>query len=74
MTSPLRRPLRAVLYDLDGTLIDSRADLADSVNATLARMGLPQHEDRIVWSFIGEGKERLLRRALGPAHEERVEG
>ena len=57
--------LRGVIYDLDGTLIDSRADLADSVNAMLRRLGLPEHEDRVVWSFVGEGAERLIRRSLG---------
>jgi phosphoglycolate phosphatase len=60
----------AVIYDLDGTLIDSRADLADSVNTMLARLGLPRLEDRLVWSFIGEGAERLIRRSLGP-HQDR---
>jgi phosphoglycolate phosphatase len=65
--------LRLVVYDLDGTLIDSRRDLADSVNAMLARMGLPTHEQRIVMGFVGEGAERLIRRSLGPAHEHRYE-
>jgi phosphoglycolate phosphatase len=64
-------PVRAVIYDLDGTLIDSRADLADSVNATLARMGLPQHAPAVIYGFIGEGAERLIRRSLGPLHEQR---
>ena len=67
----MARRIAAVIYDLDGTLVDSRADLADSVNAMLAKMGLPQHPDEIVWSFIGEGAERLIRRSLGPAHEDR---
>jgi citrate synthase len=62
--------LIAVIYDLDGTLIDSRADLADSVNAMLARLGLERIEDRVVWSFVGEGAERLIRRSLG-ANEHR---
>ncbi len=63
--------LRGVVYDLDGTLIDSRADIADSVNAMLRRMGLPEHEHRVVWSFVGEGAELLIRRALGPLQQER---
>ena len=63
--------LLGVIYDLDGTLIDSRADLADSVNAMLARMGLQQHETEVISGFIGEGAERLIRRSLGPRHEAR---
>jgi len=64
-------PVRAVIYDLDGTLIDSRADLASSVNAMLARMGLPPHAPEVIYGFIGEGAERLIRRSLGPGRESR---
>src|SRR3954462_1450116 len=63
--------LQGVVYDLDGTLIDSRDDLADSVNAMLARLGLPQRDAPILHGFIGEGAERLIRPSLGPAHEGR---
>src|SRR3954471_12990210 len=63
--------LRLVVYDLDGTLIDSRADLANSVNAMLARMRLPTHDQATVEGFVGEGAERLIRRSLGPMHEDR---
>jgi phosphoglycolate phosphatase len=61
----------AVIYDLDGTLIDSRGDLADSVNAMLAALGLPQRDERQICTFVGEGAERLVRRSLGPANEHR---
>ena len=70
---PTRGPadVRGVIYDLDGTLVDSRDDLADSVNEMLGRLGLPKHEPRVIHGFIGEGAERLIRRSLGPAHEDR---
>jgi phosphoglycolate phosphatase len=54
----------AFLFDLDGTLIDSKADLAVSVNAALQRMGLaPVGIDR-VGRFIGDGARKLMERAL----------
>src|SRR5438874_13114131 len=56
--------LKAVIYDLDGTLIDSSADLADSVNALLAELELPALPTDVVTSFIGEGASRLVARAL----------
>jgi phosphoglycolate phosphatase len=55
---------RTILFDLDGTLIDSREDLAASVNLTLQELRLePLHTDRVV-SFVGEGVRRLMERAL----------
>ncbi len=56
--------LRLLVFDLDGTLIDSRRDLVESVNAALAQFGLPaQAEDRIA-SYIGDGAATLVKRAL----------
>ncbi|GAC1341680.1 MAG: phosphoglycolate phosphatase [Myxococcales bacterium] len=66
-------PLRAIIYDLDGTLVDSRADIADAVNATLLRLRLPRRTDEEVASFVGDGAELLLARALGPAHAARLD-
>lgn len=58
---------RAVVYDLDGTLVDSRADLCDAVNATLLRLGLGTLAGSRVLTFVGEGAELLVRRALAAA-------
>jgi phosphoglycolate phosphatase len=59
--------LKLLVFDLDGTLVDSRLDLANSVNATLARCGLSVLEEDRVISFVGDGAEDLLRRALEAA-------
>lgn len=56
--------LRLVIFDLDGTLIDSRADLAASVNAMLAAMRRPALDESRVESLVGNGAAVLVRRAL----------
>jgi len=56
---------RAVLIDLDGTLIDTAPDIAAAANATLASLGLAALEVAQVRSFIGEGIAVLVRRSLG---------
>ncbi|CAN5885252.1 hypothetical protein BH18ACI4_BH18ACI4_28470 [soil metagenome] len=53
-----------MLFDLDGTLIDSRADLASSIGLMLAEMGQASLPDERVVSFIGEGVRALVERAL----------
>lgn len=55
-----------LIFDLDGTLIDSKDDLAQSVNATREWMGLPPLEHDTVSSYVGNGAPVLIRRALGP--------
>ena len=56
---------KAVLFDLDGTLLDTLADLADATNAALAKLGLPGHPLQAYKYFVGDGMENLVRRVLG---------
>jgi phosphoglycolate phosphatase len=55
-----------LIFDLDGTLIDSKLDLAYAVNATRAHMGLGALDIELVSSYVGNGAPVLIRRALGP--------
>lgn len=65
MTDPkTRRPVRAVLFDLDGTLVDSAADLMHASNALLAELGRPPVDLAAVRSFIGDGAPKLVERVL----------
>lgn len=54
-----------LIFDLDGTLIDSKLDLALAVNATRAHMGMPPLEVDQVSTYVGNGAPVLIRRALG---------
>ncbi len=58
--------LRAFLFDLDGTLIDSKLDLVNSVNAMLRQMNHPELPTDLVATFIGHGAPQLIASALGP--------
>jgi phosphoglycolate phosphatase len=58
-------PPRLLVFDLDGTLIDSRVDLCNSVNATLAHFGKPELPEAVISSYIGDGASLLVRRAIG---------
>ena len=58
-------PPRLLVFDLDGTLIDSRIDLCNSVNATLAHFGKPELPEAVISSYIGDGASILVRRAIG---------
>ena len=65
MTAPNCSAVRALIFDLDGTLIDSKRDLIFSVNAMLEEMGREQlHEDTIS-GYIGHGAPQLVGQALG---------
>ena len=54
----------AVIFDLDGTLIDSVTDLGNAVNRVLAAHGLPTHDVPNYKAFVGDGAETMVRRAL----------
>jgi phosphoglycolate phosphatase len=62
-TAPAFRP-RAVLFDLDGTLLDTLDDLADSANAALAHHGFPVHPVDAYKYFVGDGVAQLMLRIL----------
>ncbi len=58
--------MELVIFDLDGTLVDTKQDLANAVNAARAQMGLAPIDDGRISSYVGEGAPLLMRRALGP--------
>lgn len=57
--------IRLLIFDLDGTLIDSRLDLVHSVNATLRHLKRPELPDDVIASYVGDGAPALIGRALG---------
>ena len=61
---------QAVIFDLDGTLLNTIDDLAAAGNHTLAQMGLPLHTVREFMGFVGNGIPKLLRRMLPPDADE----
>ncbi len=61
---PRSKDFRAILFDIDGTLLDTIEDLADSMNSVLSRSGFPLHGLGEYKYFVGDGMENLVRRAL----------
>src|SRR5262249_7330915 len=59
--------IRAVLFDLDGTLIDTLPDLTSAVNATLTALGAPHLPQARVREFMGDGADRLVARVVAEA-------
>jgi phosphoglycolate phosphatase len=70
MTVPNFSSVRALIFDLDGTLIDSKRDLIRSVNAVLQEMGREQLCEDTISGYIGHGAPQLVGRALGDAATE----
>ncbi len=67
---------KLAIFDLDGTVLDTLDDLADSVNAVLAENGYPTHSREAICAFVGNGMKKLIDRALpkgtDAAHAERI--
>ncbi|MGH9493597.1 MAG: HAD family hydrolase [Candidatus Sulfotelmatobacter sp.] len=59
------KAIQLVIFDLDGTLIDSRLDLVHSVNAALRHIGRDPLPDDVIASYVGDGAPVLIQRALG---------
>lgn len=66
--------VKAVVFDLDGTLIDSKQDLALAMNATLKHLGRKEIEAERIYSYVGGGVQLLVKRALAEgATDEEIE-
>jgi phosphoglycolate phosphatase len=66
-------PVDLLIFDLDGTLIESKWDIATAVNLTLTDLALPQRSQDEIFSFVGDGIKRLLRSAVGEENQSRYE-
>lgn len=65
--------IRLLVFDLDGTLIDSRLDLIHSVNAMLRHIGRPELDGDVIASYVGDGAPALVKRALGDTDDEALQ-
>lgn len=70
MVEPRVEAIRAIVFDLDGTLIDSRGDIVQAVSHVLAEQGFPPRSAEEIVSFVGDGARRLLARATSLADED----
>ena len=64
MQKPLLLPVKAVVIDLDGTLLDTAADIGEAANRMLAELGRGRLPEDTIKSYIGNGVSRLVKRAL----------
>ena len=70
---PIADSVRLVIFDFDGTLIDSKHDIAASVNLTLRDLNVPTLPPEEIFTFVGDGVKRLLRLSVGDENEARYE-
>jgi phosphoglycolate phosphatase len=64
--------MKAVLFDLDGTLIDSREDIAKAVNATLKKFDLPEEAEEEIFRFVGNGVQNFIKKVLKNEGKEEI--
>lgn len=60
----MEHAVRLLVFDLDGTLVDSKLDLANAVNVALESFGLPPLPHAVIYSYVGDGASALIRRAI----------
>src|SRR6266700_4097211 len=70
LPSALLSEVRALIFDLDGTLIDSKLDLALAVNAALQDVGRAPLSHETIFSYVGNGAASLIAQALGDGASE----
>jgi len=68
-----KTPVDLLIFDLDGTLIESKWDIAHSVNLTLVELGLRERPLEEIFGFVGDGVKRLLRLAVGEENQDRFD-
>jgi phosphoglycolate phosphatase len=74
MTHPLKKiAIDFIIFDLDGTLADSLADLAKAANYCSSRLGLPGHTPEAVKGMIGGGERKFIERVVGEGNESRID-
>ncbi len=61
--------IRLIIFDLDGTLIDSKNDIADSVNYTLKSLHLPSLQNSLIYSYVGNGVLPLLEKVISRSNK-----
>ena len=66
---PTPHTVDLLIFDLDGTLIESKWDIADAVNLTLGELGLPLRTQEEIFGYVGDGVKKLLRLAVGEGHQ-----
>jgi len=67
------RDVELLIFDLDGTLIDSKQDIANSVNLTFKEVGLPELSHELIYTYVGNGVRQLMIDAVGSNDAELID-